>query len=251
MTKQEKVDNPYFMKTHFGTRSFRFTIVCCISALWLLNAFAHPPFPSYIQHEIAVSLSNRYADITIELTFHQSVAMEQRQRMDADKSGTLSHEEIQTYLESNEAVFVQSFTLRSGSKALELLPLYQPEVDLLNDERVSPSPFGLTLYLFASFPDDERNLSSFILDDVLFPDTPAIISWAATGIDGKSITDKKEKQPIVSERIDSVSRSLRIGASGLQPSGTGERKSQTWYFAILLLCGGVVFIMLYRFRNRG
>ena len=129
------------------------TVACGgLAALWggaFPAASAHPSLRNYVQHRAVVAVGPTNIDLTLEFTFHENSSMTERARMDAKHDGRISDTEIRAYLAARTDVSEQSLALSVDAEPLELVPLYDPTLDLSGDTRVRQHTNVLRLYYFA------------------------------------------------------------------------------------------------------
>jgi len=189
---------------------------------WLLfvlffagDGFSHPPFPAYIQHQTGIYIGSQNIDIELELTFFNTVALRERNDMDADDDGQISREETIHYLKAHEEGFLDSLRLRINQQSLPIVSLYEPEMDLLADTRTAPSPFLIRLYYFSHTPQELASGGTVELDDRLFPTDPAVCHWFFTLSDESAPQEKPHAGYWLSPKYETQPRRAlaRIGPS--------------------------------------
>ena len=170
---------------HGGWRGVRLTLVlCAVVALGASRcAQAHNVLGEYVQHGIHLTVGAQHIDITVDLTFFEQWSSRERGVMDADGSGAVTRAELESYLKRLAPQLSTRVKLRVAGRELPLIPLYDPEVDLLADDKVGPAHHRLRLFFFA--PTPELNAGDVIvIEDSLWPEAKAIATPQTEGHDG-------------------------------------------------------------------
>lgn len=136
-------------------------------------AFAHPESGDYLQHRIELSAKADHIVLTVEITFDAKRSYEERRKIDADKDGRFSNAERNAYFDQIDAEADKQLQLSINGKAVTLVPLYDPELDLYNSHDAERHPHVLRLTYFAEvkcIPGD-----AVTVVDGLWPNEPAIM----------------------------------------------------------------------------
>jgi len=184
-------------------------------------ASAHALFMSYVQHRTAITVGPANIDITIELTFFETRSISERRRMDADADGTITVGEIQSYLARIADSLDGGIGLRIAGRPVAVMPLYQPEVDLLGVDQVAPCHHVLRLFYFARTPDWLAPGSQIVIDDGLWQHTARIGSLEITGQGGFRIAGPTGAES--RSDADGTGRPLVMSASCLAVPAAAKR----------------------------
>ena len=72
-------------------------VLGCVILLGVGQAYAHSSLSRFIEHHLSVSVGPRYIDISLDLTFYHPRSALEREKMDQDRDGTISNEELRDY----------------------------------------------------------------------------------------------------------------------------------------------------------
>ena len=163
------------------------------------GALAHDAYASAIQHRMQVTVSRRNIDIVIDLTFFEVWSERERRAMDSNHDGRISAPELDAYMRSLASKLTGRLSLRAGRHDLALVPLYDPELDLLGNLHIGPDHHRLRLYFFAPTPADLQADDEIVIEDRLWPEARHLATVAVDGQDGCEV---EAKQPEVRENGD-------------------------------------------------
>lgn len=155
---------------------------------WWQPAVAHDFLRAYIQHGIQLSVDAEHIDLTVDLTFFEQWSEHERREMDTDANGRISLHEQQAYLKKVATELYRQVKLRVAGRELELIPLYEPEVDLLADDRVEPAHHRLRLFFFVATPTALRAGDEITVEDRLWPQAKVLGTPEFVGPDGAEFT---------------------------------------------------------------
>ena len=136
-------------------------------------AFAHPELGDYLKHRIVLSAKADHIDLTVEITFDAGRSYEERQKIDADKDGKFSRAEREVYFAQIDSAAGKQLQLVVNGKARNLVPLFDPELDLFDSRDVERHPHVLRLSYFAEVKCAPGDVVTVV--DNLWPDNPAIM----------------------------------------------------------------------------
>lgn len=151
------------------------------------TADAHNFLSEFIQHGIHLTVGAQHVDITVDLTFFEEWSARERATMDADGSGIVTRTELKSYLNKLAPQLSEQIRLRVAGRELALIPLYDPEVDLLADDKVGSSHHRLRLLFFVSTPGLAAG-DEIVIEDRLWPEAKALATPQAEGRDGCKLT---------------------------------------------------------------
>jgi hypothetical protein len=151
------------------------------------DAHAHAILMTFIRHEAKVVVGPRNIDIVLELTFYEYPSLAERRRMDRNHDDSISPEEVAGYLASLADTLRDGVTVSVDDRPVQVIPLYDPQVDLLGASSVAPSHHLLRLSYFARTPDWLHASSRIRAECRLWPETPRIDVLNAAGSDGIQI----------------------------------------------------------------
>jgi len=135
------------------------------------NAVAHDLFAAFVQHSVRVTVGARYIDLTLDLTFFEEPSVRERVVMDADANGHITRSELESYVRKLAPQLAEQVDLRVAGQEVPLVPLYDPEVDLLGNDKVGLAHHRLRLFFFAPTPAALRADADIVVEDLLWPDT--------------------------------------------------------------------------------
>jgi len=172
-------------------------------------AFAHDILAKYIQHTAHLTADARHLDLELELMFFEEESAKERHAMDADGDQLISTAEKGSYLARLATTLHRSVTLRIGGREVALIPLYEPELDLLANNKTGPGHHCLRLFLFASTPPDLRSGAEIVIEDRLWPEANSFGTLHTEGRDGFQLETEASLDRIAS-RSDSKTKSYKI-----------------------------------------
>jgi hypothetical protein len=155
-------------------------------------ASAHPILMTYIQHHASATVGVTNVDIRLELTFFEVRSTTERRRMDADHNGAITASEIRNYLAGIAPSLESGVHLSVGGRRVDLVPLYDPEINLLGVNEVAPSHHLLRLFYFARTPEWLKPGDEIAIEDNLWPHAAAICSFEANGQQGFRIAPRQD-----------------------------------------------------------
>jgi hypothetical protein len=167
---------------------------------------AHESLAACVQHRIHLTVGQRYIDLTLDLTFFEEWSARERRAMDADGDGRITRSESESYLKRLAPALAQQLKLRVGGRAVDLVPLYEPELDLLGSSQTGPAHHRLRLWFFGSTPPALRAGDEIVVEDCLWPQAKALRTFQLEGHDGFALEMIKARDP------------------GFAPTGPGEAR---------------------------
>lgn len=186
-------------------------------AAWLSGAsaaFGHAEYMTFIQHRADVTVGVENIDVVIELTFFEVRSMAERRRMDANHDGRITDAERDAYAARLVDVVHGAVSMRVDGRALDVIPLYDPQVDLLGVDQIAPTHHVLRLCLFARTPAWLRAGSRIELSDGLWSRVPALRMQTGRGEDGIQIDVTAETQAAAVIAYERTANSPRAGDAG-------------------------------------
>jgi len=165
-----------------------------MTGLWQ-HAAAHDLFTNYVQHSVHLTVGARYLDLTLDLTFFEEWSARERQTMDADANGRIARPELQSYLKQRAPQLSGQVKLRVAGRELQLVPLYDPEIDLMANDKTGPGHHRLRLFFFAPTPTTLRADDEFVVEDRLWPEAKVLGTVQAEGRDGCTLTTEISSNP--------------------------------------------------------
>lgn len=151
------------------------------------SARGHNFLGEFIQHGIQLTVGAQHIDVTVDLTFFEEWSAREREAMDADGSGDITRVELENYLKRLAPQLARQVKLRVAGRELALVPLYEPEIDLLGDNQVGPAHHRLRLFFFAPTPE-LRAGDDLLIESRLWPEAKALATPQSEGRDGCKLT---------------------------------------------------------------
>jgi len=170
---------------------------------------AHDLFAAYVQHRVAIVVGARHVDVTVQLTFFEDAAEHEREHMDVNGDGRVSRAEIEATLERTAPALATAVQLRVAGKAVELIPLFEPALDLLGNDRLGRNHLQLTLKYFAPTPADLAAGAELVVEDRLWTDTRALGVVQTEGKDGCRLEPLPPKDPAFPPTRDGEGREFK------------------------------------------
>jgi hypothetical protein len=151
------------------------------------DSAAHEQLAAFVQHRILLTVGERYIDLSLDLTFFEEWSAQERRAMDADGDGRITRPESESYLKKLAPALAQQLKLRVAGRELDLVPLYDPELDLLGSSQIGPAHHRLRLWFFGSTPATLRAGDEIVVEDRLWPQAKALGSLQVEGRDGYAL----------------------------------------------------------------
>ena len=177
---------------HISQASHGKSRAACAAALLTASIAAGTPLPgtahdvlsNFVQHSVHLTLSARHLDVTIDLIFLEEWSARKQHAMDTDDSGHITREELEAYLKKIAPQHYQQLGLGIAGRESLLVPLYDPEIDLLGNDSTGPAHHRLRLFFFAATPTSLRSGDEIVVADRLWPEAKALVTLQAEGRDG-------------------------------------------------------------------
>ncbi len=177
---------------------------------WHREAVAHDLFTAYIQHSVHLTVGAKYVNLTLDLTFFEEWSWRERQTMDADRNGHITRSELESYLKRLAPVVAEQVNLRIAGHEVELVPLYDPEVNLLGNDQTGPARHRLRLFFFAAKPAALRAGDELVIEDSLWPEAKALGTLQAEGRDGCALEEEKPADPGFAPALPGETRRFKV-----------------------------------------
>lgn len=155
-----------------------------VATLAASTARAHEVPHGYIQHDLYVSCDRAMIDVELTLIFHEQASSIERRAMDQNNDGRVDSREVRIYRAKILSQARASVHLMIDGFDAHLIPLYPPDVDLIEPTNGDYSMHKLTLYFFARFPNDDPSGALLEVTDGLWPEFPVIGSVSTKADDG-------------------------------------------------------------------
>lgn len=162
---------------------FGVAIATGLSAL----SFGHPVYVNHVEHHVHLSVGPTNIDVTIELRFNELRSLTERRRMDTDRDGLITAAERARYLRRIRRELDDAFRLSSRGQELNLIELYEPKLDLLGDDGVSPAHHSLRLYYFARTPAGLVGPAGLKFEDRAWTSGPSLFFLRSAGSQGVNV----------------------------------------------------------------
>ena len=153
-------------------------------------AIAHDLLKTYIQHGVHLTVNTQHVDLTLDLTFFEEWSAKERLSMDTDGNGRISRREMEAYVKKIAPRIYRQVKLTVAGRELAIAPLYDPEVDLLGDDKVGPGHHRLRLFYFARTPGVLRAGDEIVIEESLWPKANALGTLQAESRDGAAFETK-------------------------------------------------------------
>jgi hypothetical protein len=170
-----------------GNRRAALGVVAAFT-VYLYPAHAHVELEQYSQQRVNAVVGTANVDITVEFRFTGPASLFQRKQMDTNGDGALSEEERQEYLTTIANQAEEGLRLQIDEKPCALIPLYDPELDILDSTGIEAHPHVLRLHYFARTPESLHVGSTILLDSHMWTDTPWLVASSVHGSDGIEIS---------------------------------------------------------------
>ncbi|MBP7934936.1 MAG: hypothetical protein KA354_09855 [Phycisphaerae bacterium] len=176
----------FYRKAHSDAGAVCTTIVLSAAAALLIDSrlTAHTVLMDCVQHRVALAVDRANIDVDVELIFGEWQSLLQRRQMDRDGDDTVSSEERAAYERYLAGTLIEPLSLLIDGRRLDLIPLYEPSVDLGGSHKTSLSGHQVRLSYFARTPSWLAVGSQITLSDGLWTRQPALSFLNVTGGDG-------------------------------------------------------------------
>ncbi|MCC6699121.1 MAG: hypothetical protein IT365_26085 [Candidatus Hydrogenedentes bacterium] len=152
--------------------------------LCVLPAVGHVALEQYLQQRVSAVVSPKNIDLTIEFTFTSAASLAERLAMDKDQNGKLSKDERRAYLDAIARKVEDAVTMAVDGVECAVIPLYDPELDLLGSRDLEEHPHTVRLYFFTRTPASFRKGSTILVDNALWADVPVLVAVTVKGAGG-------------------------------------------------------------------
>jgi hypothetical protein len=159
-------------------------------------SWPHDLFNAYVQHRVALVISSAHLDVTVVLTFFEDSSEHEREHMDTNGDGRVSRAELDAYVQTYERAWSQAMVLRVGEDRWSLIPLREPVVDLLGNDRVGRGHHRLTLHFFLPTPPELQAGVEVVIESRLWPETRALGALQVEGRDGFQLQSLAPADPV-------------------------------------------------------
>lgn len=160
-----------------------------------LPVAAHDLFTNYVQHSVHLIVGARHLDLTLDLIFFEEWSARERRAMDADTNGRIARSELETYVNQLAPHLYEQVKLRVAGCERQLIPLYDPEVDLMANDKIGPGHHRLRLFFFAPTPPTLRADDEIVVEDRFWPEAKVLGTVQAEGRDGCTLTTEIAIKP--------------------------------------------------------
>ncbi|MBI4558432.1 MAG: hypothetical protein HY706_12695 [Candidatus Hydrogenedentes bacterium] len=142
---------------------------------------AHEDLGELVQHRLDFNIGLENVDICVDLTFHAALARTERLRADINGDGELSGQETTGYLKRVAEETAAGIQLRVNDCELAVVPLYEPQVDWLQDSQAGSHSLTLSLFYFVRTPPVKTSEVVLQIKDRLWPNAAAMCLVEAQG----------------------------------------------------------------------
>jgi hypothetical protein len=165
-----------------------------VGGLWLVSvqsAVAHPQLMTSVRHRTAIHVSRKNVDVIIELTVGEIPAFTERLQMDNNQDGRIEASEVEGYINEQSGALQQAVSLSIAGQPVEMLFLYEPEIDLGIENTSSASHLIFRLFYFTRLPSGLKAGDEIVLEDRLWSHAPSLGSYHVAGQDGLALVAEK------------------------------------------------------------
>ena len=173
-----------------------------LSILPVQSAVAHPQLMTSVRHRASIKVSPKNVDVTLELTIGEIPSFAERLLMDENGDRRISTSELEDYLKEQSEALRQAVSLSIAGQPVELLFLYEPEIDLGNKETSTASHLVFRLFYFARSPKELKTGDEIVLEDRLWSHAPGLGSFHVVGQDGVELVAEKTTSTLWSTPSD-------------------------------------------------
>ncbi|MCC6489283.1 MAG: hypothetical protein IT364_17410 [Candidatus Hydrogenedentes bacterium] len=152
--------------------------------LCALPAAGHVALEQYLQQRVSAVVSPKNIDLTIEFMFTSAASLAERLSMDKDQNGKLSKDERRAYHEAIAQEAEAAVTMMIDGAECAVIPLYDPELDLLGSRDLEEHPHTVRLFFFTRTPATFKKGSTILVDNALWADVPVMVAVSVKGTGG-------------------------------------------------------------------
>ena len=185
---------------------------------WPAPARAHDALGACVQHSVCLTVGARDVDVTLDLTFFEQWSASERAVIDADGDSVITRPEQEAYLRQIGTNACKQVKLFVAGRELSLALLYDPELDLLKNNRVGPAHHRLRLFFFGATPTGLRAGDEIVVEDKLWPSAETLVTTRAEARDGCRLATAQPADNGSPPAADG--RALRVLFKCLQPPST-------------------------------
>lgn len=176
---------------------------------------------TFIRHDAKISVGPRNIDVVLELTFHEYPSLAERRRMDRNHDEAITEAELKTYLDGLTGSLRDALTLHVDDRPLEVIPLYDPQIDLLDTVSVAPAHHVLRLSWFARTPEWLHIGSRMRMQYRLWSEAPRIDVLSVAGRDGVRLVADDVSRLSLSSEVAAGPREISLSCHAV-PDVTSE-----------------------------
>lgn len=172
--------------TQHGAGTAGKAILCSALAVLSIESRlnAHTVLMDCVQHRVALTLGRANIDVDVELIFGEWQSLLQRRQMDRNGDGTITIEERVAYERFLAATLVNPLNVLIDGRRLDVIPLYDPAIELGGSNKTSLTGHRVRLSYFARTPSWLQSGSQITISDGLWTRQPALSFLNVTGQDG-------------------------------------------------------------------
>ena len=178
-----------------GRLSFIWLALAGLGAISVREVSAHDHYTAYVQHRVHLDVGARHMDLTLDLTFFEEWSARERRTMDADTNGHITRAEVERYLQKWGPEWVKQVKLLVSGREVPLVPLYEPEVDLLGSAKAGPGHHRLQLSWFTPTQPGLQAGDVFVIEDRLWPEAKALGCVPVEGSDACRLDPGEQADP--------------------------------------------------------
>jgi len=172
--------------TQYGAGNAGKAILCsALAALSIESRLnAHTVLMDCVQHRVALTVDRANIDVDVELIFGEWQSLLQRRQMDRNGDETITVEERAAYERFLAATLIKPLSVSVDGRRLDVIPLYDPAIELGGSNKTSLTGHRVRLSYFARTPSWIQSGSRITLSDGLWTKQPALSFLNVTGQDG-------------------------------------------------------------------
>ena len=173
----------------------RLLLLTSCAGLLASPAAGHPVYTDHIEHRAGLRLDRRNIDLTLELTFFELRSLAERRLMDRNRDGLIRPDEQAAYLAGLRDRVQAQVRLLVDGRELDLVELFDPELELPGPATLGQGHHRLRLALFARRPAWMREGSVVELENRLWAGGPCLWSLSAEARDDLTLGLTRAEPP--------------------------------------------------------
>jgi hypothetical protein len=202
-------------------------LICWLGLVLSGGVRAHDVFTAYVHHRITLRAAADHLEVKFELTFFEESSAQERRLMDVNGDGQIERGELESYAKGLSGRWTNAPSVLLGAERLRVVPLYDPEVDLLGVEGVGWAHHRLVLRHFVPGAPALAVGDELRVEDFYWPSWPALAVVQGETAEDVEIRLRPEvlRDAILAPVRDGETREFRVRVVRKEPPTLPERRA--------------------------